>query len=168
MDTPAEFHTEQFSRRGEWTAWGLGILSLAGWIALSARSLSVPVLFILLTIFLLLAGMAISLSNWSDRHTRIRLEQDSLKFENGLRHVHLKWDEIQKVQIFTSNLGDQVRVSGERSFFSFRLLGEVSLRGKVRGRVGFADGNVILSYILEKANLTRVEQPGQGYYYARE
>jgi hypothetical protein len=48
------------------------------------------------------------------------------------------------------------------------LLGEVSLRGQVRGRVGFADGDLILSYILDKARLTRIEQPGNGYYYARE
>lgn len=168
METPAEFRTERFSRRGEATAWGLGIVSLLGWLALSARGLPVPPLYAFLTIFMLLAGLAISASNWSDRRTLIRLEADGVHFENGLRRVHMAWGEIQKVQIFSSNLGKQVRVSSDRSFFTFRMFSEVTLRGKVRGRVGFADGELILNTILEKAKLTKVEEPGKGYYYARE
>jgi hypothetical protein len=168
MDTPAEFRTERFSRRGEITAWGLGILSLLGWISLLTRGLPVPFLYALLTIFLLVSGLAVSVSNWSDRHTLIRLEAGGVHFENGLRRVHLAWEEIQKVMIFPSNLGKQVRVSSERTFFTFRLFSEVALRGQVRGRVGFADGELILNHILEKAKLNKIEQPGKGYYYARE
>jgi hypothetical protein len=168
METPSEFRTERFSRRGELTAWLLGIVSLLGWIALLARGLPVPLLYAFLTIFMLLSGVAISVSNWSDRRTLICLDADGVRFENGLRHVHMAWDEIQKVQIFSSNLGKQVRVSSERSFFTFRLFSEVALRGKVRGRVGFAQGELILSTILEKTKLNKIEEPGKGYYYARE
>ena len=168
METPVEFRPERFSRRGEITAWGLTILSLSGWVALSVREISIPWFFIFLSVFMLVAALATSLSNWSDSHTLLRLDNDGVHFENGLRQVHLTWGEIQKVQIFPSNMGDQVRVSGEQTFFIFRLLGEVSLRGKVRGRVGFADGEHILSYILQAAGLKRIEQPGNKYYYARE
>lgn len=168
MDIPVQFRPERFSRRGEITAWALAILALIGWIALITRGLPVPALYIALALFLLVAGVATSLSNWSDRHTLIRLETGAVSFENGLRRVRLTWDEIRKVQIFNSNLGDQVRVSGERTFFTFRLLGEVSLHGQVRGRMGFADGDRILQHILQATGLKRVERPGQGYYYARE
>jgi hypothetical protein len=61
-----------------------------------------------------------------------------------------------------------VRISGAQTFFSFRLLGEVSLRGQVRGRMGFADGERILRHILQTTGLKRFEKPGEGYYYARE
>ena len=168
MEPPVEFRPERFSRRGEITAWGLTILSLLGWISLSARDIPIPWLFSALTIFILIAALATSLSNWSDSHTLLRLENDGVVFENGLRRVHLTWGEIQKVQIFPSNMGDQVRVSGERTYFLFRLLGEVSLRGQVRGRIGFPEGERILSYIIQEASLKRVEQPGNKYYYARE
>jgi len=165
---PAEIRPENFSRRGEITAWVLAILTLASWFALRARNYPVPVFFIILTLFLILAALAISLSNWSDRHTLLRLEADGMRFENGLRRVYLTWNEIHKVQIFPSRLGDRVRVSGAKTFFSFRLLGEVSFRGQVRGRMGFADGERILRYILGATGLKRFDKPGEGYYYARE
>jgi len=168
IQTPAEIRPETFSRRGEITAWVLAILALVSWFALQVRGYPVPVFFIILTLFLLVASLAISLSNWSDRHTLLRLEADGIHFENGLRRVYLAWNEIQKVQIFPSNLGDRVRISGTQTFFSFRLLGEVSLRGQVRGRMGFADGERILRHILQTTGLKRFEKPGEGYYYARE
>jgi hypothetical protein len=168
MDTPAAFRPERFSRRGELTAWGLAVLVFAAWIALAARGQTVPSLLQLLAIFLLLAGLAISLTNWIDRHTLLRLETDGVNFENGLRRVHLAWDEIRQVQVFPSNLGDRVRVVGEKTFFSFRKLDEVVLRGQVKGRMGFADGERILQHILEKAHLEQLDRPGFGYYYARK
>jgi hypothetical protein len=168
MEVPIEFRPERFSRRGEITAWGLAVLSLLGWIGLSTRGIPIPWFFSALTIFIVIAALATSLSNWSDNHTLLRLENNGVQFENGLRHVYLTWEEIQKVQIFPSNMGDQVRVSGAQTFFIFRLLGEVSLRGQVRGRVGFAEGEHILNYILRETNLKRVELPDNKYYYARE
>jgi hypothetical protein len=168
MEIPAEFRPEIFSRRGEVTAWGLAILALVSWFTLRVRGTPAPVLFVILALFLLVAALTVSLSNWSDRHTLLRLEANGVRFENGLRRVFLTWDEIQKVQTFTSNLGDRVRVSGFKTFFSFRMLGEVSMRGQVRGRMGFADGERILRHILRAAGLKRIEQPGEGYYYARE
>lgn len=167
METPVEFRPECFSRRGEITAWGLAIFTLAGWFALRLRGLPVPLLLSALAIFLVLAAFAVSLSNWSDRRTLLRLEADGVRFENGLRRVYMPWKDIQMVQIFPSNLGDQVRVTGARTFFNFRMLGEVSLRGQVRGRLGFSDGDRILQHILEAAQLKRVEGPGAGYTYAR-
>jgi hypothetical protein len=168
MDLPAEFRPERFSRRGEITAWSLAILSLLSWIGLSTRGIHIPWIFNALTVFIVIAALATSLSNWSDNHTRLRLENGGVHFENGLRRVHLTWGEILKVQIFPSKMGDQVRVSGAQAFFIFRLLGEVSLRGQVRGRVGFAEGEHILNYILKETNLKRVELPDDKYYYARE
>ena len=168
MQTPVEIRSESFSRRGEITAWVLAILTLVSWFALRVRGYPVPGFFIILTLFLVVAALAISLSNWSDRHTLLRLEAGGVRFENGLRRVYLAWDEIQMVQVFPSNLGDRVRVSGTQTFFSFRLLGEVSLRGQVRGRIGFADGEHILRHILQATGLKRFENNGEGYYYARE
>ncbi len=169
MNTPATFHPERFSRRGEITAWGLAILAFAAWMALAARGQAVHPLLVALAVFLLLAGLAISLTNWIDRHTVLHLEADGLRFENGLRRVQMRWDEIRQAQVFPSQMGDRVRVVGETTFFSFRKLNEVSLRGQVKGRMGFADGERILQHIVETAGLQPVDrQPGFGYYYARK
>ena len=168
IQIPAEIRPESFSRRGEITAWALAILSSLSWLSLRVRGFAVPVFFTVLVIFLIVAALAISLSNWSDRHTLLHLEAEGIGFENGLRRVYMSWGEIQKVQIFPSNLGDRVRVSSAKTYFSFRLLGEVSLRGQVRGRMGFADGERILRHIIQSSGLKRIDKPGEGYYYARE
>jgi hypothetical protein len=78
------------------------------------------------------------------------------------------------VQVLPMNLGRLVRVVGDKTFFSFRTLGEVTLRGQMRGRVGFAQGEQILALILERSGLKTAApvdsgaRPSDGYYYSRE
>src|SRR5512133_1855299 len=122
MDLPAEFRPERFSRRGEITAWGLALLAFLAWGWTMTRGFETPAVLKFVALFCVLAGLAISLSNWSDRRTRLRLEPDGVAFENGLRRVRLAWDEIREMRVFPSNLGDQVRVIGEQTFFMFRTL----------------------------------------------
>lgn len=178
MELPAEFHPERFSRRGEFTAWSLTVLAFGGWAFILWRGGQASLPYSLLSFFVLLAALAISLTNWMDRRTTLRLDANGVQFENGLRRVRLSWQEIQQVQVFPSRLGRQVRVYGKQSFFSFRTLGEVSLRGEVRSRLGFVEGERILRHILEQSGLQRVEmrQTNDGWsaplsemeYYARK
>jgi hypothetical protein len=165
---PNKFRPELIPRRGERIAWGASLLMLAAWAVLLALETPAHPLFMLLAVFLLLSALAISLGNWADRRTFIRLEADGVRFENGLRRAHLRWGEIRQVQVFPSTWGKKVRVLGEQAHFDFRTLGEVRLDGELKGRMGFADGELILQTILEKAALKEIEQPGKGYYYARE
>jgi hypothetical protein len=72
------------------------------------------------------------------------------------------------VQVFPSNWGKKVHVLGNQAHFDFRTLGEVTIQGDVKGRMGFADGDAILKKILREARLKQVERPGNGEYYARQ
>lgn len=164
----AEFRPELISRRGEFISWVTTLMGLVTWAALIVIGESAPVGLIILTVFLLLAALSISLGNWMDRQTRIRLEVDGIGFQNGLRRAHLRWDEIQQVQVYPSNWGDKVRVLGPQARFDFRTLGEVTVRGDVKGRMGFVEGEKILEHILDKTHLREVQRSGSGYYYARE
>lgn len=178
MELPADFHPERFSRRGEFTAWLLTALAFGGWAVILWRGGQASLPYAFLSLFVLLAALAISLTNWMDRRTTLHLDADGVLFENGLRRVRLGWQEIQQVQVYPSRLGRQVRVYGKQTFFSFRTLGEVSLRGEVRSRMGFAEGERILSHILEHSGLQRVETrrandgrsfvPPEMEYYARK
>ena len=169
QELPAqEFRPQLLSRRGELIAWSLAILVMLTWVILVATGKPVQRLLPFLAIVLLFAGMGISLSNWMDRHSLIHLDPESVTFDNGLRHTHLKWDEIRQVQVFPSSWGDKVRVIGEHSYFEFRTLGEVKVQGEVKGRMGFSEGDKILKRILEMAGLRKVAHSGGGEYYARE
>jgi hypothetical protein len=87
--------------------------------------------------------------------------------------VQLKWQEIQEVRVLPAQWGKKVQVFGERSYFGFHTLGEVSANGKVLGRTGFVDGDRVLEQILDRAALSEVKQveaggQQEGYYYSRE
>ena len=163
----SQYHPELISRRGELTAWTLAILTTGAWIFLAIGDhrifWGIPVLAVLL----LLSALSISLGNWMDRQSVITVDPAGIKFTNGVRHAELGWHQIQQVKVYKHRWGDKVHVVGERSHFSFRKLGEVTARGQVKGRMGFADGEYILQTVLKSAGLREIEHDQEYYYYAR-
>jgi hypothetical protein len=122
----------------------------------------------LFALVLMLAALSISLSNWVDRQTVMRLNVNWIEFHSGLRHVRLLWSEIRQVRVSPSRWGDKVQVIGERVHFSFRTLGEVWFRDELKGRMGFERGDEILHEIIVSSGLKKVsEQDGEGSYFAR-
>lgn len=162
-----EYHPELLSRRGEIVAWGSGLLLVATWIFLVFTSNQVHRAIPFLTIFLLMSAIGISLGNWMDRNTTIKLFTGGIHYQNGLRNVTLDWPEISQVQVFPSNWGKKVRVLGAKAHFDFRTLGEVKVAGETKGVMGFLEGERILKQIIEKSEIKLVRQVGGSYYYAR-
>ena len=163
-----QFRPELISRKGELIAWFCAFLVGAGWFILVINGRKVPGSVLILGIFLLFSALAISLGNWMDRHTHIRIYNDHLTFGNGLRHAIMVWDDIRRVEVIPSKWGKKVSVQSEHSHFEFRTLGEVDFRGEIKGRLGFRDGDKILDMIIQKAGLKPVESTSAGYYYTRQ
>ncbi len=163
-----EYRPELIPRRGEWTAWSLALLSGISWLPLRWLSLPVSKAMLFLTIALVFAALGISLSNWVDRQTVIRLNENWIEFHSGLRHVRFLWLEIRQVRVLPSRWGDKVQVIGERAHFSFRTLGEVWFRDELKGRMGFEKGDEILNEMIDSSGLKKIaEQGGEGISYAR-
>lgn len=162
-----EFKPEQDSRRGEMIAWGCAVLVGVLWMVLVFTGQSVNWAILLLEVFLIFAGTSISLSNWMDRRSLIRLSQDEVFFKNGLRNVDMKYQDINEVRVLPTRWGSKVRVIGNDAYFEFRTLGEVKIGGELKGRMGFEEGDDILNTIVESSGLERIDKPGEGYYYAR-
>ena len=123
---------------------------------------------IVLMLFLLLAGMSISLGNWMDRRTVIRIDPNGIVFQNGVRNVGLAWREVKELRVLPTRWGKKVQVFGERVFFEFRTLGEVKIGGDLKGRVGFMEGEEIMQEIILQSQLLVIKESGENYYYARE
>jgi len=168
LDAQTVFCPELLSRRGEFFAWGTSIIVFLGWLILSLNGRQVPFAVPFLGIILVLAALAISLGNWMDRKTELRLDAGGVTYKNGLRYAALKWNEINEIKVFPSKWGKKVHVLGAAAHFNFRTLGEVKVQDEVKGRMGFAEGDKILSIILKQANLKEIAGPGSGYYYGRE
>ncbi|HWQ84139.1 MAG TPA: hypothetical protein VN363_06200, partial [Anaerolineales bacterium] len=115
-----------------------------------------------------LMAASISLSNWMDRQTVLRLDPRGMFFTNGLRRVSLPWDQIDQVTVFSGSLGKRVQVVGGVQHFEFRYLSEVEVLGHPQGRLGFPDGVKILAEILRETNLQRSpNSQGDTVYYSR-
>ena len=48
------------------------------------------------------------------------------------------------------------------------VLGELTMSGEVKGRMGFVQGEKILHQLLVKTGLIEIEHTGNSYYYARK
>jgi hypothetical protein len=155
------------SRQGERNAWILAGFAIIIELVLFWRSGSIPGWMTLLSIFLLLSAILISVSNWMDRKTTLVLDLKGVAFRNGLRNVQLNWDRIERVHVLSDRWGQRVLVSSPDANFNFRTLSEVKLRGKVGGQMGFPEGEAILEEILQSSGLNLTKDNDQGQYYAR-
>lgn len=163
-----EFRPELSPRRGEITAWGLWlVVSLVlAWMQRSRGE--IPLWAWIFWGFLAFAALSISLGNWMDRHTVLRLDEEGMHFSNGLRHAALRWEELRRVTVTPTPLGRRVQVFGDNTFFQFKTLGEFIFQGEVRGRSGFAAGEEILQEILRRGNLTHLEKGDGTLSYTRQ
>ena len=116
---------------------------------------------------LLFSAIAISFGTWVDRKTILILETEGIKFRNGLRDIQLTWEQIEQVRVITDRWGDRIYVLGTKNTFSFRMLSEVELRGKVGGQMGFPEGDTILKEIIHASGLRLIDNKEQDRYYAR-
>jgi hypothetical protein len=166
--TPQEFRPVLTNRNGEVLAW-LAALSLgAAAIALRAQGGVFTGTLPYLAGFVGLIAAGISLSNWMDRQTVLRLDDRGVFFTNGLRRVSLSWDQIDQISVFSGALGKRVQVAGGVQHFEFRYLSEVAVLGSSQGRLGFPDGVTILATLLREASLQRdPASQGNTVYYSR-
>jgi hypothetical protein len=167
MNTIRTFHPEKMSRRAEAILWGLAAISMAGWILLRTQNQTGSPWNLVFVVLMVLSAASITLGNWMDRNTVLTLRPEGLDFRNGLRDIHLRWDEIQEVRVLPSNWGNQAHILGKETGFNFRTLSKVQLKGKSSSRMGFAQGMFIIERILENSGLKEIEQPEKGHYYAR-
>ena len=164
-----EYRPELIPRRGELVAWIMTMMAFTAWLAINQLGLPVSLGLKFLAVFLGLAALAISLGNWMDRRTRLSLNSEGLSFDNGLRKAHMRWAEIERVEVLPSKWGGKVRVLAGMPHFDFRTLGEVRMHEQVKGRIGFEKGDQILREIILRAHLKQVRASEDGvYYYARE
>lgn len=166
-DISGEFRPELLPRRGEILAWLTTILWFLAWTILTLMERAIFSFVPLMAFLFLVIAASISLGNWVDRQTVLRLMDNGVAFKNGLRNVFLSWEQIQEIQVFGSSWGRKVRVIGEVAHFDFRTLGELTMGGEVKSRMGFAMGEEILRQILRATGLKEVEHTGNSYYYAR-
>ena len=138
-------------RRGEFTAWALALLlGLSLFIVSSSSQLS-----LFLWVFegiLIFSALSISLGNWMDRRTVLRLSGDEIAYENGLRSVRLRWSEVQNVAVVEGKSGKRVQVQSADSHFTFKTLTVMNMFGQ-SAQTGFEAGHEILNIVLHSADM---------------
>jgi len=165
MNTKQVYYPELISRKGELIAWSSFLMASITWLILSLYGAPIHTGLRFLTYFLLGSSLMISFGNWMDRKTNLEIDDEGISFQNGLRKVRIEWNDIQQIDVYSSRWGNKVRVSGTEHRFDFRTLGEVNLRGKEKGRMGFEKGEEILKIIIERTGLKRIGKAGSNEIY---
>ncbi len=167
MNEQQTFRPELIPTRGEWIAWILTAVCVITWGLIRWKTGSVPLGGTIFVLVFLLAALSIRLSNWMDRHTEIRMDDDGIEFRNGLRKAHLNWSDVEEVRVIPAHWGERVQVLGERDNFEFRTLGKVVYQDEERGRMGFKEGQQILGKILQRSDVHQQSVEDDIRYYSR-
>ena len=161
------YRPELLSRRGEITAWVFTLLLLGVWLVVRGRLPGLGFGAYLFLGFFIFAALSISLGNWMDRQTEIKVDAQGITYKNGLRHSYMDWEQVDKVSVSAGQLGGKVHVVGADSHFHFRLMEEIKYQGQTRGRVGFPEGDQVLQTILERSGLQEIETETATREYGR-
>lgn len=157
------------SRRSEVSAWALTVVMflVVLFAPLEGRGKLGGIVFL---VFLGLSGLTMSIGNWVERNTYLRIAEDGITYFNGAREISLGWKKITRVEVVPSRFGDRIRVNSDSARFRFQSLGNISMNEKISGRVGFEQGEQILETILEQSGLAGAErqQTNGTYYYSRD
>lgn len=168
LSEPRNFHPESLSRKAELVTWVLALVVLVAWWVLQSNQARFATTAVILFAFLIFAAFAMSLGNWMDRHTVLRLDSEGVHFRNGIRDVRLAWDAIEELRVLPGQAGSRrVQVLGHRVYFEYRTLAEVRLNDTVKGRSGFEAGDAILEMILAESHLAEQEKTATHIYYGR-
>jgi len=167
MSETGVYRSEQLSRRGEAFAWLLTFMA-AFYHYTVTRNGPAPAAVWALTGSVLFAALLISLTNWSDRHKRIQLDEQGVFFTNGLQSVRLGWDEIIGAAIYPGNGAYYVRVTSGKHGFLYRIPREGSIIDRTIGQAGFLQGREILDEIIRRSRLEKSETRGQTRYHLRK
>jgi len=155
-------------RTGEGNAWILTFLVFIVWFFMRLSGQTIPLSVTFFLIFMMLTASLISLGNWVERRTRIELDAEGIRFENGLRKVRMQWDEIHDVWVKPAVWGNRVRVSGKGKQFDFHTLGEVKYKGLVKAHTGFVEGEELIRLIVLNSGLSIAADRGNILIYTRK
>ena len=169
LANPQTYFPERTPRRGELIAWVLAVVLGVTWVILWLNDGLIAGAALVLAIFILISALVISLNNWMERNTSIRLSEQGVAFRNGLRDVSIPWPEVESVRVLPgTGKSKRVQVIGNRVHFEFRTLSVMKYKGEVQARTGFTNGEAIQETIIARARL-QPQNPGEMIvYYARE
>ncbi len=163
------FRPLQGSRRGEAYAWALAAAMLAVTAITAWRLGSVPWFLWVMLGFFTGSALLSSFGNWVDSRTALTLGSEGVEFHNGLRHVVLRWPQVQSVRIVRDRWGQRVQVQGEDGrHFAFRTVAEVEIHaGRPQKLFGFEKGEALAQAIIRQAGLVPHTENNGEVYYAR-
>ncbi len=166
MSENKNYSPEVLSRQGELSAWGLAVAASLGLYILSLRT-AVPYWAWFFIAILFFSACSMSLGNWMDRKTNLLIDNEGVKYQNGLRNALILWKDVIEVRTAPARWGTSVQVIGAKNHFAFSTLGEMQFQGQVKGVTGFRAGQEILDEIIRKGSLVKVVRNGNFFKYSR-
>ncbi|GAB4497801.1 MAG: hypothetical protein OHK0052_10050 [Anaerolineales bacterium] len=159
-ETPAthEFTPQPTPRSAESTLWILSLAASGAWLWMLARASAFAAMLGTLFGVLTFLGVGLALNAWMEQRTRLQLTPDGVTYTNGLRRVTFGWQEIEQIVVQVMRNGRILSIHSPQTHIQFRI--------ETTG--GFAEGQRILSLLLQHSHLQRQPEQTSGVtYYSR-
>lgn len=156
------------SRRSELMAW---IFSISLIVIQFAQPVTgfFKVGGILLAIFFLLSAIIISLGNWTNRKTVLRIREVGIDLDNGIKMITFKWQDIIRIEVFTGRFNDKISLITESGRMNFDIAVSDDNKSATSQRFGFQEGDEILKILLDRSKVSQQKVDAEGYvYYSKE
>ena len=164
LSTPQTLKPIQNPRRSEMTAWFLS-LCLILILIFSTEGGFFKVGGIILCTFFLISAVIISLGNWQNRKTVLRLSRDQIWYFNGIKESSLSWEEIQRVEVYSGRFNDKISLVSDSGIIRFDIVNLEHFDQDKTPNYGFKEGVKILNSILDQTDFNEKKQNRLGYYY---
>ena len=155
------FKPTAIPRKGGIIAWVASLLIGIVVIILIMQSRQFPCLTFVLFLFFLIAAILITFSYWVDSKTLIHVAPSQLSYQSPFRKFLWNWDQVSEINALKAGHFWRMVVSGEQSFFTFRIGMERDSKVQPERILALPHGDRLARIICEMANLSQIEKVGE-------
>jgi hypothetical protein len=169
LSTPSAYKPVMNSRRSEVLAWIFSICIVLVLFVLPSSGFFRIAGFVLATFFTF-SAIVMSLGNWVSRKTELRMYDEFLWLDNGIRVTTIRWEDIDCLEVFPGRFNDKIIVNSDSSNrLSFDVIKANVESGEAINIAGFKERDIILEMIIKSSGLNEKRKDGQqGYYYSKD
>jgi hypothetical protein len=159
----AVFRPAPVDRRGEGVAWLLSLALAGGLFLLRRLSGGVPWLGLVFLALLVALAALVSIGNWLEARTSIRIDGDGIEERTPLRSVRLAWGEVAELWAWPASLGWRILVRGAGGQILFRTGERMSSPRGAELRLGFPEGERMAAHVRSASRLSLPERQDAGW-----
>ena len=154
-------------RRGERVGWLLSLALAGGLLLLQRFSGGIAWLGLVFLALLVALAALVSIGNWLEAGTSIRIDAQAIEERTPLRSVRLGWGEVDEMWTWPASRGWRILLRGTGGQILFRTGERMSFPRGAELRLGFPEGEQMAGVVRRAARLSAPLRQDDGWVCRR-